>query len=141
MNENPKVGDVVCLRSSGPWMTVYAERMTAHGPILDVVWFDGNTLMTSSAPPSAFLVKEQPAPRETVQMSEPRRFSECLPPNELAYVLILDPSSRRPWWCPWNKEPGYSWFTEYQVHSNTLDRHLWVAPPPHPTITQPPASS
>lgn len=38
------VGDVVRLRSEGPWMTVSKDRPEAGSKFAEVVWFDGSSL-------------------------------------------------------------------------------------------------
>lgn len=55
------VGDVVRLRSGGPWMTVSKDRPEAGSKFVEAVWFDGTALRREVLPKDA--LEHDPARR------------------------------------------------------------------------------
>jgi uncharacterized protein YodC (DUF2158 family) len=47
------IGDIVRLKSGGPWMTVVKDRTDAGTKFAAVAWFDGSTLNTEVLPKDA----------------------------------------------------------------------------------------
>lgn len=47
------VGDIVRLKSDGPWMTVTKDRLEAGSKFVAVAWFDGSSLNSEVFPKDA----------------------------------------------------------------------------------------
>ena len=56
-SQSIKIGDVVRLRSSGPWMTVYGFEQKDYN-LATCVWFKGYDLHSENFPVEALEIKE-----------------------------------------------------------------------------------
>ena len=52
------VGDVVKLRSDGPWLTVVKDRLEQGPKFVQASWFDGSTLKSEVFPREALVAKD-----------------------------------------------------------------------------------
>lgn len=69
MAEKFSLGDVVRLRSGGPWTTVTKDRPEAGSKFVEVSWFDGSALQNALLPKAT--LEHDPARRAEAGKEKP----------------------------------------------------------------------